>query len=250
MFWNAPTPLRRYLRLGAIAYVGLAFVVVAKTGSRKGFLALLFLIGTWGAFVLYGKRRSNWQSVILVCITAACLAIAYNYAMEETVTGKRFEMFMEKGRGELLTAAQHHVRYDLYMKGVEMFSEHPILGVGLGNFTEYVSSGLYSHSDYIEPLATTGIVGFVCYMSGYAVLLWRLRRLLRYPIPNREEYDIKLMIALVATVLLIGLGAPHHVSQVTWVLLSSFIGYSFSREWQLSRRCKRGASHLRKTDIE
>jgi O-antigen ligase len=57
-----------------------------------------------------------------------------------------------------------------YVAGLDLFAEHPLFGVGAGNFMFYaqsygLSKSLRMHSLYIALLAETGIVGTVLYLG-------------------------------------------------------------------------------------
>jgi hypothetical protein len=72
-------------------------------------------------------------------------------------------------------------RMDLWTAGLRMFEQHPILGVGPGNyrlvlrhFIEcYSGDVFYAHNLYLEFLADTGIVGVVVFV-GFVCFLLRL----------------------------------------------------------------------------
>ena len=75
-------------------------------------------------------------------------------------------------------------RSQMYVRGVDLFWENPLAGVGLGNFQVVSGLGAYSHSDYIEVASNTGIIGFILYFSIYGMILWRLLWLVRNPPPQ------------------------------------------------------------------
>jgi O-antigen ligase len=155
--------------------------------------------------------------------------------MENTVVGKRFEEFINSGQGHIVWAAESNIRYEMYVAGIEMFMDHPLAGVGLGHFVLFFPTGHYSHSDYIEPLATTGGIGFLLYQGFYIVLLLRLRRLLRIVRGIDERYLLQAMALTVFGFLLLGIGGPHWNSHITFILLTTFTSYTWILEHQLNR---------------
>ncbi len=70
-------------------------------------------------------------------------------------------------------------RFSLWEKSLQMIQDHPVLGVGLGNWKivipEYGSSGLLSefakvrytrpHNDYLWVWSEAGVLGLLCYLS-------------------------------------------------------------------------------------
>ena len=55
-----------------------------------------------------------------------------------------------------------------------MIKEHPLAGIGLYQFAALSSHETYSHNDYVEVAATTGLIGLAIYCSLFAVIGWRL----------------------------------------------------------------------------
>lgn len=105
-------------------------------------------------------------------------------------------------------------RYVENVSAWRVFLDHPALGVGPGHFAAYYSNdygnrlGLVeqthyyrAHNLYLETLAETGIVGFVCFASIFGVTmggLWKARKRLAHSDPD---------LARVATAFLISLSA-------------------------------------------
>lgn len=57
-------------------------------------------------------------------------------------------------------------RSELFNQGVEMFSQNPFIGSGMGSFITYGdNSGVLSHNDYILILAENGIIGFIVFIT-------------------------------------------------------------------------------------
>ena len=103
-----------------------------------------------------------------------------------------------------------------------MFWSSPLVGVGWSQFRVKFWAGLYSHSDYMEPLATTGLVGFVLYQAFYFILLRRIWRLLSRAQIDEDVYRLKVMLIGLGAILLLGVGAPHFQSLNVYMLLVTF----------------------------
>lgn len=87
-------------------------------------------------------------------------------------------IFSNKGKVE----SSANIRMNMIQIGLKSVSEHPFFGIGLGNTgiitMKYLGRNTYLHNNYIEILASTGIIGFLFYYSFYAVLF--VKMLLRY----------------------------------------------------------------------
>lgn len=166
---------RRLLgKLLFLAAAGLLFAVVLQTGSRQA------IIGTVvGGFMIiasyvYGTRAGLKGVLVSVAILAVLLPVAYSIAS----TSKywyRMEVAIMASRGDTADADSSLLgRMWLYQRAWEVAVDHPLFGAGLDNFR--MAEGLkigsrigtYSHSNYMEILASTGFPGFLLYFS----ILW------------------------------------------------------------------------------
>lgn len=95
--------------------------------------------------------------------------------------------------------------------------ENPVFGVGLQNFSEVElgffnqQSGTYAHSNYIELLATSGIIGFA---------IWYIAWIIAFLKMVRASGDRKIIANLGITMLIINLiydfGAVSYYHKVSW----------------------------------
>ena len=64
----------------------------------------------------------------------------------------------------------------LRYKAFDLFKENPLFGVGIGQFRFYAADygvDMYSHNNYLEILANTGIIGFLIYYIPIFILLFK-----------------------------------------------------------------------------
>lgn len=218
-FWEKYPSLLWRTILSAI--ISFSFIFIVLSGSRKGFLSSLVFIFLWWLFTK-GKELS--KKPVSVCIILLILLggiyFITNFVMSDTLLGKRFES-KEIERGS-------NTRIQMYKDGFNIIKNYPIFGIGLNNYRLLSSSGLYSHSDYIEVASNTGIGGFILYFSIYIVLWRRLNRIKRMTNDHRLLYIIGLLKAMILTILLFALGRPNITSKITWLFLACVIGYSWS----------------------
>jgi len=216
----------------ALSIIGIVF-----SGSRNG----LFGIATF--FILFGliayKKKLPRNPLKLILITPVLLAVAYfaiHFITSSTFVGKR--MFLTHDNSSMM-------RLQLFLDGLNMILHNPVFGVGLNNYMAHSSIGLYSHSNYIEVAANTGIVGLFFYYSIY-VLLWRrlgrIKKMVRDP---NLIYQVGLFKAAMLTILLQSAQTVNIRSKITWIFLAGAIGYSWAKERQLLRRNSQQAEQLR-----
>jgi putative inorganic carbon (HCO3(-)) transporter len=149
------TPMAFYLssRGGLLGLRRLFWLAVAAallwgiflTNSRGAFVAVALLVA-----VYVWRRRGLFSAAVL----GSCFLVA---------------MMMLPSRMQELDVDEESAfgRIDAWYEGLQMFSGHPIFGVGAGNFTEI--NPLTAHNSFVLVLAETGIIGytlwfiFVCY---------------------------------------------------------------------------------------
>jgi O-antigen ligase len=233
MFWQVQGRWRILFRAGIFSLIPIAAFVILSTGSRKSFLALVFALLSWAVFASStGNRMAAYLVRLFIAgILTGILVAVMPFVINNTVVGKRFEQFFNEGQGSIVAAAKTHRRYDMYGEAVELFLEHPLFGVGLDNFKLYSFYNASSHSDYMEPLANTGLIGFLLYQSFYGFLLFRSFALLRWSKDAKTIYRLKMIIISVLTIMVIGLGRSHYTSQIVFVLLTTFSVYT----WEIRR---------------
>jgi O-antigen ligase len=185
-------PVIVWLALSAIFSAGLALTV-----SRGPWLqmAVIVVAGFWMAFVQgravsaegfdgpSRRERRAW----LIPVVLALVFIAVNAAIRWA--NIRFQLDLAQSAAERMQDAnQIAPRLALWKYGWTMFTTHPLLGVGWGEFPRYqfefvrdlggVEIANNSHDIFIDLLAKTGLLGLGILLLG--VLTW-LIRVLRAP---------------------------------------------------------------------
>lgn len=201
-------------------------------------LLLTFTFGAWlslavttGCFVLLLSRGQRWKmalaGVLVLSLATAVLAFG---PLRPLVEAKAFE----GGAGSL--AWDFATRFDIWTLALNVFTSHPLLGVGYGNFSslsagalewltqEWVPSGSSPHDVYLYLLSELGLVGFVTLVFVFVNTIRSDMSIRAMP----ELGYVGLALAFALTTVLIGgfsddsaLYGPH-TSYVFWL----FIGIS------------------------
>jgi putative inorganic carbon (HCO3(-)) transporter len=160
-------PMPRLALLGiSIVYVAAIFV----TFSRGGAIGLMAVIG------LYAWRRKSVLFLgLMVLLLAAGLILAGRF-------WTRSEDF-----SHLNGDVSFRQRLATSQAGLAMFADHPLLGVGLGCSVIawplyapqdlYTRTALVTHNTFIQPLAETGIAGFLPFILFLGFGLYYARKL-------------------------------------------------------------------------
>jgi len=253
LFWHTPLPWRRMIRLAILGLFPAAAYVIAVSGSRKSALAFALLLFSW-VYVIPQVKTARFRRVfgtsLALAVLSGLLVTAAPVFLENTALGNRFAEFLERGRTrsdllseeqtDLMKAAEANSRYAMYTEGLRIFLEHPVFGVGLYNFGRYFSAG-WTHSDYMEPLVTTGFIGFLLYHSFYWCVLLRSLRVMKSVADPQTLYRLKMSVVGVLLILFLGFGTPHYTSQPTFLLLTALSAYS----WRVHREILQAAQDVR-----
>jgi len=144
-------------------------------------------------------------------------------------------------------------RTQMIVSGLKLIAQHPMFGIGLDNFRSASGADTYSHSNPIEVVVSTGIVGGVLYFGIYAVLLLRLFKIRRRATSRASAS------AMICSVLAFMLMDITHISfseKTSWLFLALMSALScvlLKRGVRRSRRSTSARSEfaqmLRSTEI-
>lgn len=188
------------------AYLPLAFFAVILTASRGSFLALmvafLFVLWTLSNLPLWSKAAV----FILVAFSSyyfLALIPAYSWTRLSTI-------------GSEVASGNLNYRLDIWLSGLNVFMNNPLLGIGAGTFSvgvlPYLGMEASPHNLFLSILVGQGLIGLFIFAAIITVLLvavWHLPQL-----------QFKLCIILLATWMtgVMALGWEHR--KPTWFLLS------------------------------
>ncbi len=212
------------------AAIPLLVAVQIRTGARLSLVGIVVYAFAWVALALRGVRKGAQRALV-----AGVLAVVVFYVARDPSIGR--SVAVQRLRSTHLSQSPGS-RDQLYVAGWRAFLESPLYGVGLGNFALTYGEGAYTHSDYLEVLASTGLVGFMLYMAIY-VLLWR--RLSRCQVrsrggPGEVAYRLGSYEAALVGFLFLSLGNPSILYPPAWVVLGAIVGHSHVLEDSASAR--------------
>jgi hypothetical protein len=187
----------RTLRGLAVIAAGLIFGGLLLTFSRGSLLAavVVIIMMCWVGLL---KFRHLAISVVAVGLLIAVLQPTVVTRM--MTLGRINALFSGSDDGGQSPDSSVVLRYELDVAAWRVFLDHPILGVGPGQFARYYSmdyvnrvglqelkKGYQAHNLYLQALAETGLVGLACFLSimGAIMLgLWNERGRLRHSHPE------------------------------------------------------------------
>jgi O-antigen ligase len=173
MAWYLATARRRGLFTWVYRlYVPVALLAILLTASRGAFLATL---GALSIVIFTYPRLNTWQKVALIIVVGITI-----YAIQTFVPAYSWQR-LATIQAELQRGSDLNYRRYIWQAGLELFTHHPILGVGAGVFNEGVtyvlSVGKASHNTFLSVLVEQGVIGLGIFAAMLAIAFVSLRRL-------------------------------------------------------------------------
>jgi O-antigen ligase len=162
--------------LGCAVLTALAFVA---SGSRGGFLALCVC-----SLFVFLRTRKKLRLVLVALLFLPVLAFSSTSPLHR---------ILHPASGEIESSQAHEI---LFKGGLRVFLEHPVAGIGLGNFKSTMDSmglfqgrsGYMAHDVYVEYAAELGIVGILLFI-GILVSVYRsLERVRKLAMRYDDEF--------------------------------------------------------------
>ena len=189
-------------------HIGTCFTALFLAGSRGGLIATV--VGML-MFPLIMSRLQRWQRVAFVMICAVGTAVGI-YLVPEVTWERLLSTETELSQGTLTH------RTVLWDAGLQVFRDHPFLGVGAGAYgpaiTKTVDVPLIAHNTFLSILVEQGVVGALFWLALLGCLFYCATR------PQYAERCLWLIILLTWSV---------GVNSLTWSITippGSFSGCS------------------------
>ena len=163
------------LRLFSFSVNG--FMVFAS-GSRASFLMMLVGCALVLFFDTINKNNINhFIKNMLFCLCCGVgLILVLSLPIAAVTKTRLYECFGLVSGAHIDGSASD--RREIIRIGLNVFREHPLLGVGLDNACTYSYLGRgvesYMHNNYVELLASLGSVGFCLYYSSFVYIFFHL----------------------------------------------------------------------------
>lgn len=200
---------------GAVLLYGILLTV-----SRTG---LLLLTGGIGLYIIRNyQSRKIVQSIFILLLA---LLVVWLLAENIIIISNSILPSILAGTDTV------GIRYGLWHAGIRMWFDHPIAGVGIGQFDEnlarygwdllqprYLYMGLGAHNMYIAVLSETGIIGLFLFFLLLALALQETLKAIRSRNTDISALAKNWCIVLIL-VLLAGLTKQDHYDKLSWIVI-------------------------------
>lgn len=208
--------------------VSLYIPILSISQTRSSFLSLGFGLLVFGFGYLKREMKQHYKKIGSILMILLCLAagIAFLYTpIRQKITNFRPTSDLN--------------RFEGWKSGIKVFLSHPILGTGPDTFRfafrQYKSLAYvrqdpiltqgHAHGDWIQFLATTGIIGFLAYLYLWGNIFLLGFKFFVKPEQSRKEYYFQL--GIFSAIVSIFAGAQFNALSTTiqvvfWILLAMF----------------------------
>ena len=205
-----------------IGYIIAAISVIFIAGSRKSILSIIILFVLFFLFCAkdYFKNLSIAWVVLITLLLLIAAIMVYQYLVPMVEDTNLYARVM--GRRAESASASDASRIRLYGVALSDFIRHPLFGLGFNNFA-IEHNGMYTHSTYVEPLACSGIIGFL-YLAPYVMIFVKQIKLIKLNHDNlQERIWQKELMAFYISFLFVGIGIPYIYKDIPCIILALFI---------------------------
>lgn len=197
-------------------------IAVIESGSRTALMGLIILVllAAW-VFHLYRalkqSKRVAFFILLLATIVLSSLAILKNnpwLLKRYTTTANILSSgdIRKEGTSHSIRGRYAHAR-----RAWSLFTEHP-LGIGLANYAEHSTAQSFSHSNYLEILVTTGVIGLLLY---YAIYLALFRKASLLPFQSSRTLTLRRVLLIFPLVIAtLDIGLVNYYSKDLWLSIS------------------------------
>lgn len=195
-------------------------IIIALTGSKKGIIDII--IGIPGVIILStnagSEKRYKYIKIFLRMVLIIIL-ISFIWQLPVFDTAReRMNLMFQFLNGSSTIDYSTRDRQRMIIQGIKQFKMTPIIGIGIGA-SDYITKraigqSTYLHNNYLELLATGGIIGFLVYYLPVFRILHQ----------NFKLKDVSFTSGTITIVLIIMLvndfSAVQYFSKITFILLA------------------------------
>lgn len=157
----------RFFRLVNLAYLPIAFLGIALSGTRTASIGAA--IG-----LLYGLAALTRLKLVARVAVVALLAGALFFLLPIVQPLPSFQRLGTTGTE--VTEGDLNGRIEQWRQGLQAFTQHPVIGVGTNMYRSVNTLDKVAHNSYLSVLVELGLVGF----SLFATVLWIVVRATRW----------------------------------------------------------------------
>jgi O-antigen ligase len=219
------------------------FILLAGLTVQIGAFLFNFTRGAWIALfvglvvVAVIQRKGKAFAAVAAVILLSALFSLLNPTLNSRVHSVVENVHAPQDR----SIKTRQVLWDI---SIDLIREHPLLGAGMGDFSDeaqrrlegrFVKTTSDAHNVYLHILATRGLLGFIPFLLFWIVLAWQLLALERRLRAPSDSFDRHLVLGTVAATAAILVGALTENNIDDSEVFISFLflaGIALSAQWR------------------
>jgi len=198
-------------------------------GTKKGVIVLITGVSS---FYLVNRRIRLKNMLFLIGTISTIIILMLRTEILYNSIGYRFEGLFSlilEGEGDGSTRA----RLFFIKEAVNIFLANPFFGIGLDGFRYSVSQMTYSHSNYLELLANTGLFGFSIY---YFLPIYLWIKSLRFA--RKGILEARISFAIISAILINDFFAVTYETEYVFILIALVYSRVIERKLNLVQGCQ------------
>ncbi len=207
------------------------FYMITESGSRKALVMVIMVLGLYSYFIFRETAKKSIVGAMAIGVLSVSGLIGGIIYVQQSTHYDRIQRIITAIEKDDISKAgvSERGRLQLYAKGFEVVQRNPGIGVGLDNFRVLsgggfgVKVGTYSHSNIIELMVGTGIIGFLLYYSMYVIIAMRLIRLRKRNLTDDERFHYLLIVTMFTTYVIYDFAMVSYHEKVSWLFLATYI---------------------------
>ncbi len=209
------------IRFAAVVFAASAVVALLRTGSRNGLIGLGTLALVW--FLRSSILGKVAMFVFITLFSIAAIVVLPHHLKERyltlfvgtsAVTNAETQEDIDNAASALMSSAQ---RRAVLIQSIQLTFQHPLLGVGIGEFAPYTAKladakgehplWLGTHNTYTQVSSEAGIPALICFLGMIGFSFNGLRKAYRRARSSPTE-------------------AGRQIASVCFALMTSLVAYS------------------------
>lgn len=201
-------------RLSLPLAVGFLLFASAFTGSRKVLFSWIAL-----GFLVFLQLLPRLRRSVQLTLAGGLMILLIFVMLINTRLPDSLQRISVIARAETLFSEQQDWsaihRYEMTIEALEIWAQHPFVGIGVDQYKNAGSFDVYAHNNYAELLSGMGLLGLALY---YALPLALLKKC--FPRPSDRSIESPALFSLLLLLLLLDLGMVSFYNKVIWLTLA------------------------------
>lgn len=192
--WVALSGMPVVIRMLAVGGIGYGTYVVLASGSRGALLAL-------AVDIIFFTLNSTWRQRLALWTIGPIILTAAFLTLPGKIVNRLLSFSESSANSSEEAIASSDARQQLLRESIVCTLQHPVFGIGPGQFTTYQGSkrelrgtALYwraAHNSFAQAASETGIPGFIFYVGGVFSTMSLLKKAYRRVRDMRRLHEFR-----------------------------------------------------------